>query len=134
MFGGDGQLIRAHFVCCVAVCNNPVCSDDDSCVQTGTLTTSGRTDTENETRANTCHLTCDAFLPHGERRHAVCDEGGRESFSDCLVRRQSGALVVGPCLCAVQALQASQRVQRPYHSCMDQLQRFISIISTRAHE
>lgn len=38
MLGSDGQLIRAHFVGRVAVGNNPVRSDDDSCVCTRTLT------------------------------------------------------------------------------------------------
>lgn len=122
MLGSDGQLIRAHFVGRVAVGNNPVRSDDDSCVRTGTLTSdTPDTHTTLKPMHSTC-VTCDALLPHGERRHAVCDEGGREPLGHGLVRRQPGALVVGPGLCTVQTLQAAQRMQRPHHSCTDQLQ------------
>lgn len=113
MLCGDGQLIRSHFVRSVAVGDDPVCSDNNSCRRVVVL----ETHFNKKRKCDPTHsVTRDSLFPHGERRHAVCDEGGRETLGDGLVRRQSGPLVVGPRLRAVQTLQAAERVQRPYHS------------------
>lgn len=60
-------------------------------------------------------LTSDALLPHGECRHAVCDECGGKALGHGFVRRQPGALVIRPRLCTVHPLQTAQSVQGPHH-------------------